>query len=61
MDLEYTRNAVCPYCGNEDLSSWEINFGNCMDGETETACGSCGEEYIVTRNVEVTYSTRRAE
>jgi len=56
---EYTDNAVCPYCGNVDKDSWEIDTGPGFDGDTQTDCGHCGRTYHVTRNVSVSYSTRK--
>lgn len=50
-----TTNAVCPSCGYEDINSWEYNLD---DGEiTETECPDCGKEFIVRRNVYITYDT----
>jgi predicted RNA-binding Zn-ribbon protein involved in translation (DUF1610 family) len=59
IDTDYQSNATCPYCGHVDADSWEIDFGDFMDGEAEVDCPECGEPYIVTRNVTVDYSTRK--
>jgi len=59
-DLRYTREPICPYCGNKDRDAWEYDFGD-MEGTIETDCGNCGKEYYVTRNVEITYSTTGKE
>lgn len=48
------ENIKCPYCGFEDYDSWEFDQDK---GTTE--CGDCGEEFNVTRDIEVTYSTSR--
>lgn len=48
--------AVCPYCDYEDKDSWEIEDA---EGGCYASCNSCGEEYFVTRNVSVTYTTEK--
>ena len=52
-DLMYTQYAVCPYCGDEDVDSFELN----CDDEKIVCCPSCGKQYGVVRNVEITYTT----
>lgn len=52
IDHQYTRNLVCPYCGYEDLNSWE-----CTHDSGEEICGSCGEEFEYEREVSVSYTT----
>jgi hypothetical protein len=54
--LMYNREPICPYCGNAEKDAWDIDFGD-MEGEVENDCGKCGETYIITRNIEVTYTT----
>ena len=54
-DLVHTDNAVCPHCKEINRDSWEIDFGS--NDSTETTCGSCGKDYIVTQFVQTTYST----
>ena len=58
IDHEYTCNIVCPYCGSEDKDGWEL----LPDGEDLglIACGDCGKEFYVTRNIRITYSTQQA-
>ena len=51
-DTECTSEAVCPHCGKECRDSWEL-----VDGAIK--CGDCGNEFLVTREVEVTYSTSK--
>ena len=55
MDTEYTDNIKCPFCGYEDMDSWESN--DC-DG-TAVNCGECGGEFELTVHVEVTYTTNK--
>lgn len=58
IDHEFTDNAVCPYCGHENLDSWELgDRGDDECGEDE--CGKCGKEYTWTRHVTVDYSTKK--
>ncbi|MFB4471756.1 hypothetical protein ACDI16_02160 [Oceanobacillus caeni] len=54
-EFEYEREAICPYCGSEQMDSWELSG----DGgeENETYCGTCGEDFKYVRNIEITYST----
>jgi len=56
MKHEYEDNIKCPYCDYEDNDSWEFT-----DEEGEYTCGECGEEFNVSRNIEVTYSTSRID
>lgn len=52
-NTEDTNEAVCPHCGYVSGDSWEM-----IEGVRE--CGDCGNEFEMTRNVEVTYTTRKA-
>jgi len=56
LDTWHTPNAICPYCGYENYDSWEIAGGEEFDGEHD--CHSCGETMLISRNVEVTYTTK---
>ena len=49
-DTDYTSEITCPHCGHEHRDSWEASEG-------QTECSDCGREFVVTRHVEVTYST----
>jgi hypothetical protein len=55
IDTRYTRELTCPYCGCEAGDSWEVSGD---DGDYE--CGDCGETFLYSRHVEVTYCTRKA-
>jgi hypothetical protein len=57
---EYTDEPIYPYCGNRERDAWEINFGG-MDGDTEHTCGSCGEDYFLSRKVLVSYSSSKLQ
>jgi len=58
LELNYTEEPVCPYCGHKDHDAWGINFGG-MEGETVSSCGNCGEYYTITRQVTIYYSTSK--
>lgn len=49
IETEYTKNIVCPYCG-EEIEDWhdmEIND----DTEDETTCGNCGKEFVFVAHI----------
>ena len=57
IDLEFNRNAICPYCSYENLDSWELHMN---DGDEEnTDCKKCGKEFKVSCTITVTYSTEK--
>ena len=51
-DTSYTREVVCPHCGHEHMDSWEMDDG-------EYSCSDCDNEFEITRDVDVTYSTSK--
>jgi len=55
IEHEYTRNMVCPYCGHENMDSWEYAPDKEDLGEVE--CGECGRNYIARRIVTIQYVT----
>lgn len=59
IDCDYTREVVCPHCGHEQSDSWEINFGIGLEGDAEIQCGECGEDFIASRQAEITYSSKK--
>lgn len=48
---------TCPYCGYKDRDSWEYSDGNGSDQKIE--CGNCENEFIMSFEVEVKYSTEK--
>lgn len=54
IDHEYTREIVCPYCGQKERDSWEFH-----DNYGTTECGSCGNHFSYSRDVDVTYNTSK--
>src|ERR1035437_6197215 len=57
----YEREPVCPHCGHEHRDAWEWDFGTGMEGEATFECDHCEKEFVCSREVEVTYSTRKVE
>ena len=58
MNTEFTNQPICPYCGHAERDAWEIDF-NGMDGDAEHTCGHCGEDYFLSRHVDIYYSSKR--
>lgn len=46
----YTKEVVCPYCGNEFTDSWELD-----NSEDELYCDDCDNTFAMERHIEVTY------
>ena len=57
IDCWNTDEIVCPYCGAVHGDSWEFGKGEDIG---EMNCDYCGREFIATRNIETTYSSRPA-
>ena len=54
-DTEYTNEPICPHCG-------QMSYGvDLLTDEDDAVCGRCGESFHCTRNVNITYTTRRIE
>jgi len=59
---DYTAHAVCPSCGYVDQDPWEIELGGSFgEGSGDVECYSCGEEFRLTRNISITYSSEKME
>ena len=58
-NTEYERDPVCPHCGYKHKNACEWNFGDSMEGENTFECDQCEKEFLCTRNVQVTYSTKK--
>ena len=50
-------NIICPYCGWEDINSWEYADGLAI----EMDCPKCGRAFDLDVEVEVRYTTARRE
>ena len=59
IDHEYTNNMVCPYCGFEDYSSWELSRND--DSSDETECNECGKKFFWECVTSVHYTTKKLE
>lgn len=49
----YTNNVICPYCGYENVDSWE-----CEDDEEACECGCCGSIFAYQRKVAIEYCSQ---
>jgi hypothetical protein len=49
---EYERNIICPYCGYEDVNSWERE-----ESDERHECGRCGAIMSYERIVTVEYNS----
>jgi len=56
MHHNYTDEAVCPYCLEEQSDSWEFN-----DWVERHECGSCDKPFSISRNVTINYSTTKLQ
>ena len=59
METKNTHAPVCPHCGHVERDAWEINFDGVLEGDTTHSCASCGEDYFLSREITVTYSSVR--
>lgn len=55
-----TDKPVCPYCEYVEIDDTEINFDG-IDGDTEHTCGSCGEDYFLSRQVTFNYTSSKKD
>lgn len=58
LSTKYTSDPLCPYCGHIVINAWEIYFED-MEGDAELECSGCGQKFICSREVTVTYSTSK--
>jgi hypothetical protein len=54
FEHEYTYEVVCPHCGYTHSDSWEMHEG-------EADCPDCEKSFSISRDVNVTYSTKKLE
>lgn len=52
-DEDYTNNIICPFCGYENLDSWEK-----PDGEETNECENCGSIFSYRQNVTIEYCSQ---
>jgi len=54
---EYTSYITCPYCGDENIDSQEVET-NKFEGDLPIQeCPNCEKKFTAERQCEVTYST----
>lgn len=58
IDHEYTSNMVCPYCGYEDIDSWEVYPSEEYLGLID--CKSCDKPFYAHRSITIDYRTEKA-
>jgi hypothetical protein len=58
-DTQYQDAPVCPHCGYTHKDAWEWDLGPGLEGTSRFDCGECDKEFIVSREVNITYSTRK--
>lgn len=56
IDSSFTREVVCPYCGDEKTDSWELGEGEDI-GEME--CDECENTFYARRNITIDYTSER--
>lgn len=53
-ETKFTGQCVCPWCGYVQSDAWEM-------GEGTHECGNCERSFEMSRDVDVTYSTKRIQ
>ena len=62
IDTYNTAEATCPYCGVVDRRAGAMVHRDESDGAAiEHECWSCPCTYLLTRNVTVSYTSRKME
>ena len=56
FDCDYRVSPVCPNCGyiHIDADDFDFSTSECV----ETWCNMCGEQIVIIRHIEVSYSTK---
>lgn len=58
-DLEYNDCPVCPHCGDEWDTPWDLMDEHMGDGdEMEYECGTCGGSVVATVHLTLRFTTR---
>ncbi len=59
VQSEHTNSIICPYCGSENLDSWEekTSEGDLEGDLGHQCCDRCDKRYIASRHVQVSYSS----
>ena len=58
IDHKYTKEIVCPYCGNEHSDSYEYFYTREVIG---VECVGCSKKFTAMQNVIVDYTTEKIE
>lgn len=62
LDLEYTDEPVCPYCGEQksvaDAEDWSLLDNDNIHSRT---CGDCEREYDVETHVSYSFTTSKPD
>jgi transcription elongation factor Elf1 len=61
FDTQYTREIICLYCGHAEHDSWEVDFGDGLEGEIDFDCSECGKRFRVSRVVDISYVSNKAK
>lgn len=62
LDCIRNQNIRCPYCGEEEADSWVFDFDSGIDVDIKDyECNFCNKKFMVTKEVEVTYTSRKLE
>lgn len=51
----------CPHCGYEEADCEGIFDDNVVDQEVEIECNDCGKMFFVSREIDITYYTKKGE
>lgn len=58
----WRSDIICPYCGEEQMDSWEILGHETTSGDVEKwECGHCHRDFDVTIHLDPEYSSHCAE
>ena len=57
IDCACNKEIVCPYCGKEQMDSWETS-SSMSNGEQDTrGCEHCGKEFNFSIDMDITYNS----
>lgn len=57
FDCDYTDEIKCPYCGYEDIDSWEMT----EEEQDDFECANCEKVFNVVRHLTIQYSSKPKE
>ena len=58
IDHRYTKNIVCPYCGDE-TDDTDYRIDNYMEGEE--ICEKCDKKFDFEADIDITWVTEKRE